>query len=64
MSHVVIIVQQAILPPPDSQIAKTATGGATMRAEVTFTPDDASSEKVVGETVSKIVRRLARLADD
>jgi hypothetical protein len=64
MSHVVIIVQQTILPPPGSQSAAHAEGGSAMTAEVTYTPSDGMSDAQIGNQVERIVRRLNKLADD
>lgn len=63
MSHVIIIVQQKILPPPDAQGATTATTGE-MTAQVTYTPPDTATDAQIGNQVERIVRRLTKLADD
>lgn len=62
MSHVVIIVQQSILPPPDAPTATAADG--EMTAEVRFTPADSATPAQIGNQVEHIVKRLAKLADD
>ena len=62
MTHTVIIVEQAILPPPDAQAA-VATGEA-MHARVEYTPADNATPSQIGNQVERIVKRLAKLADD
>lgn len=61
MSHVVIIVQQSILPPPDAQAASADQG--QMTAEITYTPPHDATPAQIGNQVERIVKRLARLAD-
>lgn len=62
MSHVVIIVQQTVLPPPDAPTATIVDG--EMTAQVTFTPADNATPVQIGNQVERIVKRLAKLADD
>lgn len=62
MSHVVVIVQQTILPPPDATAASVSIG--EMTAEVTYTPADTMTDAQIGNAVERIVRRLTKLADD
>lgn len=62
MSHVVIIVQQTVLPPPDAQAA--LADGSAMTAEVKYTPADTATPDQIGNNVGRIVKRLAKLADD
>lgn len=62
MSHVVIIIQQTILPPPDT--SATATEAGEMTAEVRFTPADSATPAQIGNQVERVVKRLAKLADD
>lgn len=62
MSHVVIIIQQNVLPPPDSQVAAADQGGMT--AEVRYEPPDAATAAQIGNQVERIVKRLNKLADD
>lgn len=61
MSHVVIIVQQSILPPPDAQAATSDQG--EMVAEITYTPPHDATPAQIGNQIERIVKRLARLAD-
>jgi len=61
VSHVVIIIQQTVVPSPD---AATVTDGSAMTAEVTYTPADNATTSQIGEQVERIVKRLAKLADD
>lgn len=56
-----MIIQQTILPPPDSQ-ALASTG--EMTAEVTYRPADTMTDTQIGNAVERIVRRLTKLADD
>lgn len=62
MSHVVIIVQQTILPPPDTQATAAAAG--EMTADVRYVPPDTATPAQIGNQVEQIVKRLAKLADD
>lgn len=62
MSHVVVIVQQTILPPPDATAANSPTG--EMTAQVTYAPPDTATDSQIGNAVERIVRRLTKLADD
>jgi hypothetical protein len=62
MSHVVVIIQQTILPPPDT--SATAADAGAMTAEVHYTPADSATPTQIGEKVERIVKRLAKLADD
>lgn len=62
MSHVVIVIQQTILPPPDATAASAPTG--EMTAQVTYTPSDTATDAQIGNAVERIVRRLTKLADD
>lgn len=62
MSHVVVIIQQAVLPPPDT--SATAAEAGEMNAQVTFTPADSATPAQIGNQVERIVKRLAKLADD
>lgn len=62
MTHTVIIVEQVVLPPPDAQAA--AATGASMTARVEFTPADTDTPTQIGNQVERIVKRLAKLADD
>jgi hypothetical protein len=62
MSHVVIIVQQTVLPPPDAVVS--LTDGSAMTAEVTYSPPDSATTAQIGSQVERIVKRLAKLADD
>lgn len=62
MSHVVIIIQQKVLPPPDTQA--TAAEAGEMTAQVTFNPADVATPAQIGNQVESIVKRLAKLADD
>jgi hypothetical protein len=62
MTHTVIIVEQVVLPPPDAQAA--ASTGEAMTARVEYTPADAASPAQIGNQVERIVKRLAKLADD
>ena len=61
VSHVVIIIQQTILPPPDALSGSPASG--EMTAEVRYTPPDSATDAQIGNQVERIVKRLARLAD-
>jgi hypothetical protein len=61
VSHTVIIVQQAILPPPDAQAASSDHG--SMTAEIRYTPPHDATPPQIGNQVERIVKRLARLAD-
>ena len=61
MSHVVVIIQQTILPPPDAQAALTA---GEMTAEVKYIPPDSATDAQIGNHVQRIIRRLNKLADD
>jgi hypothetical protein len=63
MSHVVVIIQQTVLPPPDS-LAATATASGAMTAEVKYTPPDTATPAQISNQVERIVKRLAKLADD
>lgn len=62
MSHVVIVIQQVILPPPDAQAATSESSGS-MTAEVSYTPPHDESPAQIGNQVERIVKRLAKLAD-
>jgi hypothetical protein len=62
MSHVVIIIQQTVLPPPDT--SATAADAGVMTAEVKYTPADTATPTQIGNQVERIVKRLAKLADD
>lgn len=62
MTHTVIIVEQVVLPPPDAQAAVTT--GESMKARVEYTPADTATPSQIGEQVERIVKRLAKLADD
>lgn len=62
MSHVVVIVQQTILPPPDAQTA--VADGSAMTANVEYTPADSATPAQIANQVERIVKRLAKLADD
>lgn len=61
MSHVVIVIQQSILPSPDAQVASADQG--SMTAEVRYTPPHDATPAQIGDQVSRIVKRLAKLAD-
>lgn len=61
MSHVVIIVQKTILPPPDAQ-ADSPLG--EMTAEVRYQPAAGMSDAQIGSQVERVLRRLTKLADD
>lgn len=61
MSHVVIIIQQTIQPPPAPH--SLAPEGGSMSAEVTYTPPDSATEDQIGNQVERIVKRLAKLAE-
>lgn len=62
MSHVVIIIQQTIVPPPGAPAALHSDG--SMTAEVKYTPADSSTPAQISNQVERIVKRLAKLADD
>jgi hypothetical protein len=62
MSHITIIISQSVLPPPDTSATAAASG--TMTAEVRYTPADTATPTQIGNQVERIVKRLAKLADD
>lgn len=64
MSHVVIIIQQRILPPEPATTTKSVANFGEMKAEVTFTPADTMTDAQIGNQVERIVKRLTKLADD
>lgn len=61
MSHVVIVIQKSILPPPDAQASSIDQG--SMDAEISYTPPHDATPAQIGDEVARIVRRLSRLAD-
>jgi len=61
MSHRTIIIEQVILPSPDSQVSAHDQG--SMIAEVRYTPPDNATPAQVGDQVQSICKRLSRLAD-
>lgn len=67
MSHVVIIVQQKIMPPSEAEaLALTSTIAhehGEMSAEVRYVPADSETPSQISAQVERIVKRLARLAD-
>jgi len=62
MSHVVIIIQQNILPPPEAQLASSE--GPAMTARIEYTPSHTMTDRQIGDQVERIVKRLSKLADD
>lgn len=65
MSHISIIIDSKILPPPDSQLSTShAEGGSEMTATVTFKPAHTMTDTQIGNQVERICRRLSKLADD
>jgi hypothetical protein len=58
-----VIIQQTVLPPPDS-LATDAHASGSMTAEVTYAPPDTATPAQISNQVERIVKRLAKLADD